>query len=99
VDRERIVRGFASSLGSVFKDANVKVELRDADGNSIGYYKDIRFHIYAPSGKQAIELVDGGVTDWTARLLSNNKERVVISGIGTENLLRDFGQLRVAEKR
>jgi hypothetical protein len=29
-------------------------------------------------------LVDGGFTDWTRRLLSNNKERMLSSGIGSE---------------
>ena len=29
-------------------------------------------------------LIDGGMTDWTARLISNRKERLLISGIGTE---------------
>ena len=31
-----------------------------------------------------IELADGGVVDWTQRLLSSAKERLVISGIGGE---------------
>jgi hypothetical protein len=30
--------------------------------------------------------VDGGAVDWTQRLLSNAKERLVISGIGSERL-------------
>ena len=30
------------------------------------------------------ELIDGGFTTWTQQLLSNNKERLLISGLGTE---------------
>jgi hypothetical protein len=31
-------------------------------------------------------LVDGGFTNWTQQLLSNAKERLLISGIGIERL-------------
>ncbi len=56
-----------------------------------GYYLDLCFHIYAthPSGQQ-LELVDGGSVDWTQRLLSNAKERLIISGIGSERLSSAF---------
>jgi hypothetical protein len=56
-----------------------------------GYYRDLCFHIYAthPSGRR-MELVDGGSVDWTQRLLSNAKERLVISGIGSERLCSEF---------
>jgi hypothetical protein len=30
---------------------------------------------------------DGGFTDWTARLLADAKERLLISGLGSERLL------------
>jgi hypothetical protein len=35
-------------------------------------------------------LVDGGFTNWTQQLLSNQKERLLISGIGTERLCSVF---------
>jgi hypothetical protein len=56
-----------------------------------GYYRDFCFHIHAtaPSGRR-LELVDGGVVDWTQRLLSNAKERLIISGIGSERLCSEF---------
>lgn len=57
-----------------------------------GYYVDLCFHIHAiaPSG-QRLELVDGGVVNWTQKLLNNDKERLVISGIGSERLCAEFG--------
>ncbi len=57
-----------------------------------GYYRDLCFHIHATNelGKR-LELVDGGCVDWTRRLLSNAKERLVISGIGVERLCTEFG--------
>ncbi len=56
-----------------------------------GYYVDLCFHISTthPSGRR-LELVDGGVVDWTQKLLSNAKERLVISGIGSERLCSEF---------
>jgi hypothetical protein len=56
-----------------------------------GYYRDICFHIHAAdaSNKQ-LELVDGGSVNWTQKLLSNAKERLVISGIGSERLCKEF---------
>jgi len=56
-----------------------------------GYYLDLCFHIHAthPSGRR-MELVDGGSVDWTQKLLSNAKERLVISGIGSERLCSEF---------
>jgi hypothetical protein len=60
----------------------------------MGYYRDICFHIHAmgPSG-QFKELVDGGTVDWTQKLLSNAKERLIISGIGSERLCSEFGNI------
>jgi hypothetical protein len=52
-----------------------------------GYYSEICFHVHAilPSGG-SLELADGGAVDWTQKLLSNAKERLVISGISGERL-------------
>jgi hypothetical protein len=59
-----------------------------------GYYRDLCFHIHAiNASKQFIELVDGGAVDWTQKLLSNAKERLVISGIGSERLCSEFGNI------
>jgi hypothetical protein len=57
-----------------------------------GYYSDICFHIHAiASSGQRLELVDGGSVNWTQKFLSNHKERLTISGIGSERLCREFG--------
>jgi len=56
-----------------------------------GYYAGFCFHLQAraPSGRW-LELVDGGAVDWTQRLLSDAKERLVISGIGSERVCTEF---------
>ena len=52
---------------------------------------DLCFHFYATTASgQPVELVDGGSVNWTQKLLSNAKERLVISGIGSESLCTVF---------
>jgi hypothetical protein len=64
-----------------------------------GYYFNICFHIYARAASgQEFELVDGGDVDWTQKLLSNAKERLVTSGIGSERLCTEFGAEVVARR-
>ena len=56
-----------------------------------GYYRDLCFHIHATTASgRRLELVDGGCVNWTQQLLSNAKERLVISGIGSERLCMEF---------
>jgi hypothetical protein len=49
------------------------------------YYQTICFEVLAKGadGREQ-SLCDGGFTDWTAKLLSNRKERLLISGIGLD---------------
>jgi hypothetical protein len=59
--------------------------------NGRGYYSDLCFHIHATAGTgQRLELVDGGSVNWTQKFLSNHKERLIISGIGSERLCGEF---------
>jgi hypothetical protein len=37
-----------------------------------------------------LALTDGGITDWTQRLLSNAKERLFVSGLGLEAMVKCF---------
>src|SRR2546425_12262093 len=57
-----------------------------------GYYRELCFKIFGtPSAGREQELVDGGGVDWTQKLLNNAKERLVISGCGSERLCELFG--------
>jgi hypothetical protein len=51
------------------------------------YYYPFCFWIFA-AGEDGVEqnIGDGGFTDWTQQLLSNQKERLLISGLGSERL-------------
>jgi hypothetical protein len=60
-----------------------------------GYYIDLCFHIHATNSLgERLELVDGGSVDWTQKYLSNAKERLIISGIGSERLCNELGRER-----
>jgi len=57
-----------------------------------GYYVSVVFQIYVSDKKGAqFLLVDGGLTDWTQQLLSSKKERLLISGFGSERFIFCFG--------
>ncbi|WP_223167406.1 hypothetical protein [Nonomuraea sp. SYSU D8015] len=47
-----------------------------------GYYTGLCYKIYG----NGLEVGDGGFVDWTARLLGNRKERLLISALGLDRL-------------
>jgi hypothetical protein len=80
-----------SPLRSEFEDVDCTFDAHRTSGR--GYYADLCFHIHATTAShQRLELVDGGSVDWTRKLLSNAKERLVISGIGSDRLCAKFGE-------
>lgn len=57
-----------------------------------GYYYGAGFQVNMtdPSG-EVYFIADGGFTDWTQQYLSNRKERLLISGFGSERFVYVFG--------
>ncbi len=51
-----------------------------------GYYPSVCFKVHATFGTETIEVGDGGFVPWTQRLLSNDKERLLIGGLGLDRL-------------
>jgi len=51
-----------------------------------GYYRDLCFKVHVHRDGEPLEIGDGGFTDWTARLLANQKERLLISGLSADRL-------------
>src|SRR5690348_741587 len=66
---------------SAFPGVNAVVDSERTAGR--GYYRTLCFWII---GGEDIQLVDGGCVDWTQRLLSDGKERLLVSGIGTDRI-------------
>jgi hypothetical protein len=50
------------------------------------YYEGICFKAFAMRDGEPFELSDGGLVDWTQRLVPSRKERLLISGLGVERL-------------
>jgi hypothetical protein len=64
-------------------------ELRPERLEGAAYYRGLMVDIgLADRGGTIRSVADGGATDWTARLLSDRKERMVVTGIGIERVLR-----------
>jgi hypothetical protein len=79
---ERIATATAEALAT--EPAEIITDQDRAGGR--GYYRDLCFKVNALADGAPAEIGDGGFTDWTARLLANGKERLLIAGYGTDRL-------------
>jgi hypothetical protein len=70
------------------RDAVRDADVRDRPDRERGraYYERLCFKAYASSSGQPFEIADGGLVDWTQRLVPSRKERLMISGLGVERL-------------
>ncbi len=86
---DQLWKEVAQPLGKKFSHFQISFDQhREAAKN---YYGDICFRINFTNQKgESFDLVDGGFTDWTQKMVSNEKERLLTSGIGTELLLKVF---------
>lgn len=76
-------------LRAEFPEAEFRVNQARLEG--LYYYRGFALRIspQAPDGNR-YPVADGGFTDWTARLLGNQKERLLISGIGSEFVCKKY---------
>ncbi len=90
VPRPIVQSGVVDKLQSSHKGVKVGFDQDRKQGR--GYYAKLCFKILvtSPVGKEQ-ELADGGDVDWTQKLLNNAKERLVISGCGSERPCELFG--------
>ena len=52
-----------------------------------GYYTGFCFKVHASfAGQEPIETSDGGIVDWSQRLVGSAKERCFISGLGIDRV-------------
>ncbi len=74
----------ADAIRAAVPDARVVDDPDRAAGTA--YYAGFCYRVATVRDGVTTEIGDGGVTDWTGRLLGNRKERLVTSGIGVDNL-------------
>jgi hypothetical protein len=79
---ERIVAAVAAELSEL--PADIMTDHDRVSGR--GYYRDVCFKVNALVDGAIAEIGDGGFTDWTAKLLANRKERLLISGYGLDRI-------------
>jgi len=78
----------SSSISKIIKGSedfiwsDKKVEMIEDKKND--YYQLVQFKIFLISNNNEYNLADGGLVNWTQKLLANKKLRLVISGIGIE---------------
>ena len=86
---KRFEKDELSVLKEKFPDVKFAFNLSRIGG--IGYFNGLCFKIKAKNAAgEEISLIDGGCSDWTQKLLSDNKERFIGSGIGSEVLVNKF---------
>ena len=56
-----------------------------------GYYTGVCFKLGVLVDGEPVEIGDGGMVDWTQRLLGNRKERLMTSGLSVERLAMAVG--------
>lgn len=76
----------AAAAAAALAEGPAEVVTDDDRAGGRGYYRDLCFKVNAVADGVTVEIGDGGFTDWTARLLANEKERLLITGYGTERL-------------
>jgi hypothetical protein len=86
---------FFPSIGTSFNNVDFRID--NQRSRAKGYYTDFAFllHVLRGSGEE-LEVLDGGSVDWTQKYLSNSKERLIISGLGTERLCYEFSPIYAA---
>jgi hypothetical protein len=71
--------------------SNVDFRIDNQRTRAKGYYTDFAFLMHVDRGfGEELEVLDGGSVDWTQQYLSNSKERLIISGLGTERLCQEL---------
>ncbi len=82
--RDAYTAALVDDVRAVVSDAEIAADPDRTGGR--GYYLDLCFKISVDGPAGAIEVGDGGFTDWTRRLTGNRKERLLISGLGIDRL-------------
>jgi len=91
-DERRLEQARAEVLGPLAGEfPGVTFRLDPGREHGLNYYVGLCLNIVAndPTGL-TLNLADGGFTDWTRRLFSNGKERLLVSGMGIELLPKRF---------
>jgi hypothetical protein len=78
---DRLLPVVEEGLHERCKGVDVRTEELPAEN---GYYQGVQWKLTIFRDGREREIADGGLVDWSQRLLGNRKERMLISGVGLE---------------
>jgi hypothetical protein len=76
----------AASVMAQLSASGVELTIDTERQSGRGYYRDLCYKLNVLVQGSWQEAGDGGFTDWVARLTANNKERLLIGGLGIDRL-------------
>ncbi len=76
----------AGRIARALADLNIHCRLDPHREAGRRYYRTVCFKVAVEDGDELVEVGDGGDVDWTAQLLSDKRERLVIGGVGLDRL-------------
>jgi hypothetical protein len=79
-------QAIAAAVATELAADRVDVVTDDGRQSGRGYYRELCYKLNVPVRGQWREIADGGFADWVAKLIASSKERLLISGLGTELL-------------
>lgn len=82
-----------TELQEKYPDVNFYIEMDRKGG--LGYYCGSCFHIYSEENGIYVPLCDGGTPNWNSKILRDNKETSMVSGIGSELVLNLYRKREV----
>lgn len=82
-EESSLITSVTSYIASKQADVEIQITEPDIENN---YYYGFRIKIKAEIKTTVYEIGDGGMLDWTQKLLSNKMERMMITGIGFQML-------------
>jgi GNAT superfamily N-acetyltransferase len=83
---DRVASTVYADLAAAFPAASLGFRPGRLFGAS--YYSGLLLNIDRDLRGERVSVADGGATDWTQQLLSNRRERLFVSGIGLDRLIR-----------
>jgi len=88
--KEVLEREVMGPLGARYPEVRFMLDEERERGRGYYLWAGCQINVTDPEGREWL-IIDGGFTDWTRKLMSDRKERFLISGMGTERFLVCFG--------
>ena len=83
-DNEGLIHSLKEYLHETRPNLAIENEVEKTDNL---YYQGFQFKVIIRVDEKEVHIGDGGIVDWSQKLLANKKERMLISAIGLDRLL------------